>query len=402
LGITETGTQSVAGQTLRRGPVIEMAGDQMNVPYMTFSASNSVSWEAEFAGYGYEDLRQLSTTSLLFSSMVFEEKAMIESRGTLSPFVGGIGAPTGVTVACAAPGTGQTATTGITGTTVYAVVTAVTRWGETVVSSTASHAFTAGQTVTVSWTPPVGSYQFNVYLGSGSSDPTATGYFLQRPFSGTTCTTAASTISFNGAVNTTGATASAVNGADSTASATGYDGVLSYLLGAHSGSVNRVNGTLSSNAGSEIQTVCASVFDSLKAQPQEVLCNGFDRKQLSDLLKNTSSGSAYRITLDNGSEVHDATVGALVSGIQNQVTGDFLDVSVNPWWPQGTMGVMSYTLPIPDSNVSEVWAMYGPQDLMQVEWPAVQFSYDSSSFWQNSLICTAPEFNGAVTGIVRA
>lgn len=398
-GITETGTNSVGGQSLRRGPAITLAGDQMNIPYMTFSASNSTSWEAQFAGFGYQDIRQLSSTSLLFSSMVFEEKALIESRGTVSPFSGVLGAPTGVAVTCAAPGTGQTATTGIS-VKAWAVVTASTRWGETPISSSANAAFTAGQTVTVSWTPVAGAYQYNVYLGSGTSDPTTAAEWLQKP-NGGTFTTSASVISFSGAVTTSGVAASTVNVSDTTANATGYDGVLSYLLGSHSGYVNRTNAVLSSNAGDEIQTVCASIYDSVKGQPQEVLCNGFDRKTLSDRLKNTSSGSAYRITLDNGGEVHDATVGALVSGIQNQVTGDFLDVSVNPWWPQGTLGVMSWTLPIPNSNVSEVWALYGPQDFLQVDWPQVQFTYDCSSFWQNSLVCFAPEFNGAVTGILR-
>lgn len=398
LGITETGTNTIAGQTLRRGPVMSYAGDQSSIPYMTFSASNSVSWEAEFAGYGYEDIRQLATTTLLYSSMLFEEKVLIEGRGTMSPFSGGLGAPTGVVVSCAAPGSGQVATTGITGH-AYAVVTACTRWGETPISSGANASFTTGNLVTVSWTPVVGAFEYRVYLGGGSSDPTSTGYWLQLP-NGGTFTTSATSISFQGAVTTSGTAASTVTVSDTTAQATGYDGILSYVLGADSGYVNRVNGTLSTNAGSEIQTVCASLFDAVKAQPQEILCNGFDRKQLSDLLKNTES-SNYRLQL-LPPDAHNAQIGTLVTGIQNEVTGDFLDITVSPWWPQGTMAVMSWTLPIPDSNVSEVWSLYGPQDFMSVEWPAVQFSYDSSTFWQNALVCFAPEFNGAVTGIVKA
>ncbi|HEX4362341.1 MAG TPA: hypothetical protein VH141_32720 [Pseudonocardia sp.] len=404
MGITETGTNSVGGQTLRRGPVITLAGDQANIPYCTFSASNVVTWEAQYSGLGYEDLRQLSQTALLYSSMLFEEKALIESRGTVSPFSGGLGAPTGVAVVNAAPGTGQTATTGITGN-AWAVVTAVTRWGETPISSAAHTSFTTGNTTTVSWNPVVGGYAYNVYLGSGSSDPTTAAYWLQRPNAGT-FTTSATSVSFSGAITTSGTAASTVNVSDTTASATGYDGILATVLGADSGYVNHVNGTLSSNAGNEIQTVCASIFDAVKGQPQEVLCNGYDRKQLSDLLKSTSNGSAYRITVDSAAQstggVHDATIGALVSGIQNEVTGDFLDVTVNPWWPQGTMGVMSWTLPVPASEISTVWAVVGPQDYMGIEWPQTQFTFDCSSWWMNSLVCYAPEFNGAVTGIVRS
>lgn len=390
-GITETGTNVVAGQTLRRGPVITLAGDQVSVPYMTFSESNTVTWEAEFAGFGYQDLRQLSTTSLLYSSMVAEEKMLIESRGTTSPFLGGLGAPTGVAVSCAAPGTGQSATTGVTSK-VWAFVTAFTRWGETPISSSGNGSWTSGQLATVSWTAVTGAYQYRIYVGTGSSDPGAAAYWLAGTTSGTS-------FAVQGALPTSGTAASTVNVSDSTAQATGYDGILATVLGPHSARVEHVNGPLSTNAGVEIQRVCEAIFDNLKGDPDTVVMNGYDRSQLSDLLKNNSS-SNYRLQIQQ-SEVGDATIGALTTGIVNQVTGKMIDLTMNPWWPQGTAAVMSWAMPIPDSNVSEIWAVIGPQDFMSVEWPQVQFSYDSSSYWQNALVCFVPEMNGAITGITR-
>ena len=36
---------------------------------------------------------------------------------------------------------------------------------------------------------------------------------------------------------------------------------------------------------------------------------------------------------------------------------------------------------------------------MQIQWPAVQFSYDSSLFWVSVLCHAAPIFNGIISGI---
>jgi hypothetical protein len=395
-GITETGTNTVAGQTLRRGPVISYAGNQVSLPYMQFSFSDAVTWEAEFAGVGFEDIRQLSTTSLLYSTMLAEEKMLIGARGTASPYSGALGAPTTPTVTCTAAGAGQTAATGITSK-AWVAITATTIWGESALSATGNASFSSGNVVNVSWPQVAGATGYNVYVGSGSSDPTNTGYWYQA-------STAATTYTVQGAVLTSGTAASTINGnspsSDTTAYATGYDGVLSWVLGSQSGYVNNVNSTLSSNAGAEIQVVLGSLFNSVKANPDSVICNGYDRAQLSNLLQ-ASSSSAYRIVLNNPDQ-HGTQIGSLVNGVQNMVTGKMLDLTVNDWWPQGTMAVISWTLPIPDSQVSEVWACYNVQDYMSVAWPSIQFSYDQSTFFQGTLCCFAPAWNGAVTGILQA
>ena len=223
---------------------------------------------------------------------------------------------------------------------------------------------------------------------------------MQLP-NGGSFTTSATTIALQGAVATSGVAASTVNVSDSTANATGYDGILSYILGPNSGYVNHLNNTLSaSNPGTEIQTVTSAIFDAVKGDPQEIICSGYDRKQLSDTLKEQGS-SNYNLMLMPPDQ-HNAQIGTLVTSVQNEVTGTMMDVTMSPWWPQGTMGIMSWTLPIPDSQVSSVWEMVGPQDFLSVEWPARQFSFDTSSFWMNSLVCYAPQFNGAVTSILKA
>jgi hypothetical protein len=138
----------------------------------------------------------------------------------------------------------------------------------------------------------------------------------------------------------------------------------------------------------------------VKGDPDEIFANGHDRKQLSDTLKG-ANGNSYRINLQNSGDAHNAQIGALVTGVQNEVTGKMVDVTVHPWMPQGVMPIVSWTLPLPDSNVSDVWAVYNVQDYMGIQWPVQQFLYESSSYWYGTFICYAPGWNGAVMGITQ-
>jgi hypothetical protein len=67
--------------------------------------------------------------------------------------------------------------------------------------------------------------------------------------------------------------------------------------------------------------------------------------------------------------------------------------------PQGNSVIMSDTLPIPDTQVSDCWAVYNVQDLMGIDWPVTQFAYESSSYWFGTFVAYAPAWSGAITGI---
>jgi hypothetical protein len=204
----------------------------------------------------------------------------------------------------------------------------------------------------------------------------------------------------NAAYSTTGAAASRA-AADTSAYATGYDGILPTVLGPNSGYNNSINGTFStSNPGAEFQTVFANLYQNVKADPDIVLMNGNDRKQLSDAIKSGSTAN-YRLTIDNPG-AGGTTYGSIVTGLQNEVTGKSLDIMVHPWLNPGVAPVLSFTLPIPDTEVSDVWANFMVQDYMGIQWPVTQFSYDFSTYFRGTFFCTAPAWNGAVSGIVSA
>lgn len=376
-----------------RGPKIAYAGYDKTVAYSQFSVSDQVSWSAQYAGQGYQDIRQLSRTSLLYSSMLLEERMLLMGRGTSgNGFLGALSAPTGLTLTARSAAGSETAITGLT-TNIYVKVTAdAGDFGQSVLIASAVSVAPSTQVVDVTCTLPTGATGMRVYVSTGASDPGD----AARWYAGRSST---NSFTIQGALPTSGIAASTVTG-DTSAYAAGYDGIVPICTGPDSGYVNRLNAPLSTaNPGSEWQTAFAALYDAVKADPDRTLLNGSDRKQLSDSLK-TSASSNYRMTITQD-QLTGVTLGDVVNTIINEVTGKGVAVEVHPWLPQGIAPILSDTLPLPDSEVSDVWSVFNVQDMMGVDWPVNQFAFESSSYWMGTLLCYAPAWNGAITGIKK-
>jgi hypothetical protein len=403
-GITESSTATFGSINYERGPKISYAADDLVLPYNSYSLSDSVSFDANFSGLGYQDLRQLSSTSTLYATMLMEERMMLMARGTASGYSGALSAPTFALASPVASGS-QTA---LAATTYYVNVTADAGisgngFGESILGTEANTAVASGDVLTVTVSTAVaGALGYNIYVGTATG---AANLKYQGTLRGTgTFTiqgaTATGLTGNNAAFNTTGAAASRAS-ADTSAYATGYDGILPTVLGANSGFNNSINSTFSTaNPGAEFQTVFAQLYSNVKADPDLVLLNGNDRKQLSDAIKSGSTAN-YRLTIQEPGK-DGITYGSIVTGIQNEVTGKAVDLMVHPWLNQGVAPVLSFTLPIPDTEVSDVWANFMVQDYMGIQWPVTQFSYDFSTYFRGTFFCTAPAWNGAVSGIISA
>ena len=403
-GVSETTTTAFGSINFERGSKISYTSDDIILPYNSYSLSDSVSFDANFSGLGYQDLRQLSSTSTLYATMLMEERMMLMARGTASGYAGAISAPTFTKAAPSATGS-QVA---LAANTYYINVTAdagvsSSGFGESILGTETSQVVASGQVLTVTVSTPVaGALGYNIYVG------TATGAANQK-YQGTLKGTGTFTIQGagttgltgnNAAFTTTGAAASRAS-ADTSAYATGYDGILPTVLGSNSGYNNSINSTFSNtNPGTEYQTVFANLYNSVKADPDEILINGSDRKQLSDAIKGSANAN-YRLQISQD-ETSGVTYGSVVGGIVNEVTGKSVPLTVHPWLPQGVSPVLSYTLPIPDTEVSDVWANYLVTDYMGIQWPVTQFAYEFSTYFRGTFFCAAPAWNGAVSGIVSA
>ena len=408
-GISENTQNNFAGGgstplELIRGPQISYTADDLILPYNSYSLSDQVSFDANFSGMGYQDLRQLSSTSTLYATMLMEERMMLMARGTASGYSGAIAAPTGLTASSPAASGTQTA---LASGTYYVYITAdagisANGFGESIVSAVASETVNTGDVLVVSFTGSVGALGYNVYVGtaSGTANAKLVGT-VKGALSVTVQGASATNLPANNfAFSTTGAAASRAN-ADTSAYATGYDGILPTVLGPNTGFNNAINAAFSTaNPGVEFQTVFANLYQNVKADPDIVLMNGNDRKQLSDAIKNGSTAN-YRLVINNPGE-NGTTYGSIVTGLQNEVTGKAVDLMVHPWLNSGVAPVLSWTLPIPDTQVSDVWANFLVQDYMGIQWPVTQFTYDFCTYFRGNFFCTAPAWNGAVSGIQTA
>jgi hypothetical protein len=406
-GITESTQNNFAGGgstplELIRGPQISYTADDLILPYNSYSLSDQVSFDANFSGMGYQDLRQLSSTSTLYATMLMEERMMLMARGTASGYSGALAAPS-FTLASPVATSGQTA---LAANTYYVNLTSdagisVNGFGESILTAQQSTAVASGDVLTITVATAVtGALGYNIYVGTASGTVLYQGTLKGT---GTFTIQGAGTSGLTGnnaAYSTTGANASrAVT--DTSAYSTGYDGILPTVLGPNSGFNNAINSTFStSNPGVEFQTAFAAMYQNVKADPDVVLINGNDRKQLSDAIKNGSTAN-YRLVINQPGE-SGTTYGSIVTGLQNEVTGKAVDIMVHPWLNSGVAPILSFTLPIPDTQVSDVWANFLVQDYMGVQWPVTQFTYDFSTYFRGTFFCTAPAWNGAVSGIVSA
>jgi len=386
---SETASTGFGPINLRRGSKINYASDSKSVTYVEQGLSDSVTWKAQFAGQGFDDIRQLSQTALLWATFGGEERALLFGRGTGgNGYAGAVAAPV---ISATIANTGGT----IPAATYRVTVTARAGGGESVVSNEISALTTTGTgsiTITVT-SEPVGALGYNVYVtNAGAGTET-----FQTSFSG------------NSFILTSFAGGGAAQpGADSTANANGYDGYLTVLADpTQAGYVKRVNAAVTNDDpwqqafialyGANINPGGGTGNDKRLADPDEIWVDGGIRKKLGDYLKGSATSSNYRIAFEQGAGGH--VVGEIVNGIANQVTGKMVDLDVHPYMPLGCSLIRSRTLPVPDSEVSSTSEVINVQDYMSVDWPIIQFTYDVSTYLFGTLVHYAPAWSGTLIGL---
>ena len=293
-----------------------------------------MTWAAEFEGLGFDDIRTLSATSLLYAGMLAEERLYIYGRGTTANgYTGPLGTAASITLAAVSASIAPSGVTSpsLNGTSWVVVAadagdlqtsTGGLHQGPSTVAASVS--VSAGQAIQVTVGSDVtGALGYNLFVGSVSSGPFYyagrtgynVGYIKSQPSSGPTTTSGA---------------------ADASALSVNYDGLLTNVA-ASGGYVTRLNAALfTTSPGVEFQTAFASLYESTKADPEEIWMNGFDHLQLSNALLNNAANSAYNVYVPNDTGMGNVKVGAVVTTIMNEVTGKAVDINVHPWFPQGS------------------------------------------------------------------
>jgi hypothetical protein len=336
--------------------------------------------------------------------MIADERMILAGRSTDSGASGALAAPV-ISCTARAPVTGEGGITGSGsgGTNVYIKVTAQAEFGESVPTSAATVNIPNGTTDVIDvkmTTDSQGALGYNIYASfanAGGADPgDASRYFQGR--TGYNLFTIGA-----GGVTTILASGNKVPTAgDTSASATDCDGMMSIISDGTRGGYNaRLNAALStSNPGVEWQNAFLSLWEKTYADPEETWMAARDSAQLSDLIKTNPSGTSYRITFPAG-QVNDAMIGAVVTGITNQSspTRRMVDIRVHPYMPGGNAMILTWALPVPNSQIPSAWEWTAVQEYMSVSWPTLQFTWDVSTYAFGALTAYAPLFSGSIQGI---
>ena len=371
--------------TLNRPGKIEYTGDDQTRKYVELGFSDMVAWKAQWQGLGFEDLRSLSHTAVLWSHMMGEEAAMLMGRGaTTGGYLGSVSAPT---ISASNAGTG-----GSLGADTYqCYVVALTGQGQSLASAL-SATTTSGSTSTITvavTTETAGAIYYALYVGDGAAG-FANARF-QRYFVGNTVT-----------ITTFDAAGALGVDADGSFSADAWDGFYAVLSDtAQTGYLKRVNGAFSQTTpGVELDTALSRMHVNNGADPEQVWMTGGLRASYSQLMRvggASGAASGYRTTTVTGDGT--AVMGSAVTGHVNPATGNVVDVLVHRFALPGTVLIRSLSLPLQDSNVPAPVAMVNVQDYMGLDWPIIQMSFDVSTYQMGTMIHYAPRWSGLLVGV---
>lgn len=370
----------------------------LNVPYKFFGLTESLSWLAQFAGQGFEDISALANLILLQEMMLGEEYQMIAATSTA------LAVPTIVSTTARAAGSNET-TVG-TNANFTVLVTATNYYGETTAVTGSTISTSSGQVVDVTIGPVAGALTYNVYVSLNGSPTRANAWRVATGVGGIKYT-------IQGTIPTSGTNPPASD--SGTGSATRMEGIVPVLTGKSAGTgvypstwqggyVNQSVGThLSYNA---IYTALDSLWENqssnspgaFRADPAEIVGDGGDIMRLSNDVISQGSATNYRLFLDQP-DVSGVRVGAAVSEFQNPITRSILKMVVHPWLTQGTALFMSYQLPQTWTNVANAWEMTMVQDYVSIAWPVIDATFRYSIFMFGALVAHAPYYSGILQGL---
>jgi hypothetical protein len=136
---------------------------------------------------------------------------------------------------------------------------------------------------------------------------------------------------------------------------------------------------------------------SFRANPEELICEGIDSKNLSQDVAKNSSGTNYQLLIQQG-EMAGILHGTAVSQIVNPVTRRIVNVTVHPGWLQGTAILTQWSTPNAARNAN-VFEMRVVQDLLSVSWPVIDPTYRFSMFEYGTFFAQAPQYAGILGGL---
>lgn len=367
-----------------------------------------ITFEAGYAGEGFEDVRALSMETALQALMISEERTILGGNATLA-----LGTPATPT------DNGTIATGGSIGAGTYSVI---------VVALTLEGLRLAGSAGPVVQTyPRTNADGTSDTVNGGSSMKSAA--MATAALTGSTNQIKAKVAAVRGAVAYawyvgtagsekleqittinqvtltsllgTGQAATAIT-ADRSLNGLEFDGIIALTSDpAGNGYWKSLDGATmtSNNDGSiaEIDTALKDRWDNYRLTIEELWVNSQELLNLTNKVTKGGTASAFRINLPaNPTDMSTLTAGTLVGEYISKFSmngGKAFPIRLHPDVPAGTMIGMSHTLPYPVSNVPQVWRMAVRQEYYGQDWPLKSRKYEYGTYVDEVLQCYFPAAN---------
>lgn len=409
----------------KRGATISHSISENLAAYRAIGLEKNVTFEADYASRGFEDVKAQAVLQTLQATMIAEEIILLGGNTSLAlgttptPTVstattgGSIGAAT-YNVICVALGlqaywdvaginngsTGQlfdptSATVPGSITRTNADGTSDTFGGGSAQKSTAASQVTTGSTSTISAsvTAVRGAVAYAWFLGTSGAEKLAA------------LTTINSVVLTS--VPSTGQLASSLAASDNSTSSLEFDGLMtlasksslnSYYNALATGTAG--TGTTLTGAGGrvvEIDNALASFYSSYRLQPTHLFVNFKQFQKITNVVLSQTNPAVY-FTSDVASDAA-FSAGRNVGTYLSPIDGSVMSIVVHPNMAPGTM--MFYTASVPSyvDGISDIARVRTRQDYYQIEWPLRTRKYEYGVYADEVLQHFFPPSMGLLTNV---
>ena len=395
----------------------------MVAPYVTLGEEDTVTFEAEAAALGLEDLNSTATLRLLQKTMRKEEIALL--GGNVSVVLGTPPAPT-----LSAAGTGAT----LPAATYSAIVVALSfegyrnstlasgvattktitgndgntftlSGGSSMRSANATQAVTLGQTLSATVAMVNGAVAYAWFVGAAGSES------LQA-------ITSINSATFGAPLATGQQLASTVTADNSRNANLAFDGLLSvgfnpannaYVQSMATGPAGTGSFLTSSGRGSvvEIDNMLTAMWNNYRISPTVLYVNTQEQKNISAKCLSSASGPLLRFNVD-ANAANGQPYGVSASGVVRWYFNPFsvdggtdIPIKVHPDLPPGTILALCERLPVwyQSNQVPNVAEVLTRRDYYRVDWPLRTRRREYGVYTEEVLAVYAPFGVGVLTNI---
>lgn len=422
-----TANQSPYVSQGNRGGSINTTTQDYTASYKALGLEDSVTFEADYAGENFEDVKALAVEGLLRSMMISEEKVIL--GGNTSFPLANTPNPTmttanvgGTLLGAASFGVAVMALTfeGYLGAAIAGgVVQSYTRTntdgstdvinGGTAAASAQANISTAASanisTIAASVAPVAGAMGYAWFWGPAAGNLTLGAITTINSVSITALATGTSvapgTANFNALV-----------AGNKSTNSLAFDGLLTFASNATLGSsqVTMATGTpgtgtplTGDGAGGivEIDAMLKQFWDLYRLSPTTLWVNSQEMQNIGKkILASANNSSTLRFNLDTDRNAIGG--GIMVRTYLNKFAMDGateLKIRLHPNMPAGTMLFQTSSLPYPLSNVTNVLQMRMRRDYYQIEWPTTSRKYQYGIYEDGVLQNYFPPSQGVLTNI---